>query len=169
MFKFLILFIICIFFFIVYTQRTNLKTNPSSENPPDATPEIFPFKYKYILSNCEYRFYNTLKIFTDSKGYLICPKVGLKDLFDVTIQGKEYMKYWGKISKKHIDFLICDDKLHPLCAIELDDSSHNKAEAKENDEFKNKLFAVANLPLYRIPTAKTYTEEYIKTHISILQ
>ena len=54
---------------------------------------------------------------------VICPKVGLKDFFFICKGvGKDYMNYFGKIAKKHVDFLLCDPgTMKPICGIELDD------------------------------------------------
>ena len=42
---------------------------------------------------------------------VICHKVGLKDFFFIGKGvGKDYMKYFGKIAKKHVDFLLCHER-----------------------------------------------------------
>lgn len=42
---------------------------------------------------------------------VICHKVGLKDFFFIGKGvGKDYMKYFGKIAKKHVDFLFCHER-----------------------------------------------------------
>ena len=127
----------------------------------------FPYHTKYILTNSEYKFYLAFKPLMDRRAYIICPKVGLKDLFEVNSGIKDRMKYFRQISQKHVDFLICNADLRPLFAIELDDKSHNRAEVKERDQFKDNLFKSAGFPLYRIPTSAAYSEEYIKSHIPL--
>ena len=126
-----------------------------------------PYRRKLLLSQNEYRFYTAFKVLADRKSYLICPKVGLKDLFDVTTQGKDRMRYWARISQKHVDFVVCDSHLRPLFAIELDDKSHQRPDVKKNDDFKNTLFASCQFPLYRIPATAVYSEEYILRYISL--
>ena len=126
-----------------------------------------PYRRRHILTNVEYRFYKALKPICDSKGYLILPKIGLKDLFDVTAK-EDHFHWFGKISQKHVDFVICDCTLHPLFAIELDDSSHNTLKALKNDTFKDTLFRSCCFPLYRVPATKEYSEEYIRRFIDML-
>jgi len=158
--------VILIFAYCLLSEfRRTHKRDAENDVPPQG--EDLPYRSKYILSNNEYRFYTALKPLMDSKAYLICPKVGLKDIFDVTAKGRDRAKYWAHISQKHVDFLICDDKLHPLFAIELDDKSHQKADAKERDAFKNALFASAKLPLYRIPSSASYTEEFLTFYLHL--
>ncbi len=109
----------------------------------------YPYSAKLLLTKREYKFYLLLRREADRNHCLICPKVGLKDLLAVTDQ-KEYMKYFHKISQKHVDFVICDYDLRVLFALELDDSTHDSKEARERDRFKNRAFAAANIPLKRI-------------------
>lgn len=109
----------------------------------------YPYGAKHILTKREYKFYLILKQIADEYGYMICPKVGVKDLLAVTDK-KNYMKYFHKIAQKHVDFVICDRNLHVLFAIELDDSSHESKDARRRDRFKDKAFAAAGIPLKRI-------------------
>lgn len=88
---------------------------------------------------------------------------GIKNLFDITDK-KDYMSWFGRIAQKHIDFLICDEKLRPKFAIELDDNSHKN---NKNDSFKDALFKAASLKLIRIRAQIDYSEEYIERNINI--
>lgn len=109
----------------------------------------YPYQARPILTNREYRFYQLLRHETDRRGLLICPKVGLKDLIGVSTR-KNYMKYFRLISQKHIDFVICDQSLRVLFAIELDDSSHDTKEAHKRDRFKDQAMRAARIPLKRV-------------------
>jgi len=115
----------------------------------------FPYKTTYLLSKSEKVFYDALKPVCDKYGYVICPKVGLKDFIVVT-RKKDYLKWFRKISQKHVDFLICDQNLRPIMAIELDDRSHELEKARKNDEFKNELYKRLNFPLIRVKAAQYY-------------
>ena len=54
------------------------------------------------------------------------------------------MKYFHKIAQKHVDFVICDQDLYVLFAIELDDSTHETRDARKRDHLKDKAFALYN-------------------------
>lgn len=108
-----------------------------------------PYEAKPILTKREYTFYRLLKREADARGLLICPKVGLKDLMDVTDR-RNFLQYFRKISQKHVDFVICDKNLRVLFAVELDDSSHDTEDAKKRDQFKDQAFKAAKIPLKRI-------------------
>jgi hypothetical protein len=106
-----------------------------------------------------------LKPVCDRYGYVICPKVGLKDFIVVT-RKKDYIKWFRKISQKHVDFLICDKNLKPIMAIELDDSSHEQEKARKNDEFKDSLYKHMNFPLKRVKAAQYYRYQDIDSLLS---
>lgn len=109
----------------------------------------YPYQAKPILTRREHQFYLMLRRETDRRNLLICPKVGLKDLVSITTKNN-YMKYFRLISQKHIDFVICDQSLHVLFAIELDDSSHDTKDARRRDRFKDQTMRAAKIPLKRI-------------------
>ena len=109
----------------------------------------YPYAARHLLTKREYRFYLLLKEVADEYHYIICPKVGVKDLLSVTDK-KQYMKYFHKIAQKHVDFVICDRDLYVLFVFELDDSTHETRDAKKRDRLKNKAFAAAGIPLKRI-------------------
>jgi len=120
-----------------------------------------------FLSSAEKSFYLTLKTFINEKA-VICPKVSLKDIFFVSKSadngaGKDYMKYFGRIAQKHVDFLLCDPKsMKPLCGVELDDSSHIKEKRAARDEFVDRVYANAGLPLVHIPLKQGYSVDDLK-------
>lgn len=118
----------------------------------------YPYQARPILTKREYSFYLLLRREADRRGLLICPKVGLKDLMEVSTQ-KHYMKYFHKIAQKHVDFVICDASLNILFAVELDDSSHDSKGAKQRDKLKDHAFKAAHIPLKRI---RDYDENSVR-------
>ncbi|MBQ8519172.1 MAG: DUF2726 domain-containing protein [Agathobacter sp.] len=127
----------------------------------DTSPVItdYPYEKKMLLTKTEYAFYKILKAECDNRDYLICPKVRMEDFLEVTCKD-EHLKYRGYIKSRHIDFIICDNKLHMLYGIELDDASHNSQKAQKTDDFKDKVFERIQIPLYRIKVGVgNYTEQ----------
>ena len=154
--------IILIIILIVVNSLLNNKTtakkiNKIKKESEDINTNInnFPYKAKLLLTKSEYTFFKTLQKILDNDKYIICPKVRLEDFIDVTYK-QEIFKYRGYIKSRHVDFLICDNNLHILFAIELDDKTHNSEKAKNTDEFKNKLFEKIGIKLYRIKTEDNY-------------
>lgn len=153
--------IFCIFT-LMFMRHLKRRVKYSSSTNEDLS--YMPYAEKYILTKNEYAFYRELKKITDKKNQLICPKVRLADLFDVTDR-REFVKYFGKINRKHLDFLICDSKLKPLYAIELDDKSHEREDRQVSDRFKDALFDQSSLPLIHIPAAMNYEIKTIKNYL----
>lgn len=141
-------------------QKSNSKENANNTINLDE----MPYKDKFMLTKNEYIFYNELKKIATEMDWIICPKVGLKDLFEVTTK-ENYIGHFRRISQKHIDFIICKDDLKPIYAIELDDNSHNSEKAKQSDRFKNELFKKSKIKLIRIKACKEYSKEYIMRNI----
>jgi hypothetical protein len=55
--------------------------------------------------------------------------------------------------------------MQPLLAIELDDSSHNRPEREDADEFLDAAFDAAALPLVRVPARHSYTRDEVLSGI----
>ena len=79
----------------------------------------------------------------------------------------KWQKAFNKISSKHFDFLLCNkNDLTPICAIELNDSSHNSKKRKERDNFLEAACSSAGIPLVQIKAQATYKVTEIKDSIS---
>jgi len=127
--------------------------------------EVFPFRVRDdFLSNAEISFYHVLQLALNGEG-VICPKVSLAELFFIT-DNKEFQRYFNMISRKRIDFLVCDPiTMRPLYGVELDDQSHQKAARIQRDAFVEKLFSQAGIPLLRFPAKATYNLADVKLQL----
>ena len=64
----------------------------------------------------------------------------------------------NRICCKHVDFLLCHpETFAPLLAIELDDSSHKLAKQVRRDEFVNRVYRAADLPVLHVPASRQYS------------
>lgn len=119
----------------------------------------WPYRSKdSLLSPTEVSFYHVLASITNGR-VVICPKVGLKDLLFITkhYKSREYYSYFGRISQKHIDFVLCEPKaMQPIAAIELDDRSHGQVDRTERDSVVDQIFSAAGLPLLHVAAAQGY-------------
>lgn len=130
-----------------YVRSSSVSTDEHNED--DFSEEELKLPYRVsnsVLTDAEKSFYHTLKLFVGDRA-VICPKIGLKDLFFISREaGKDYLKYFGKIAQKHIDFVLCNPvTMLPLCAIELDDISHTRKKSFERYQFVEKIFKDAGL------------------------
>ncbi len=118
----------------------------------------YPYKVsQHFLTPSEHSFFLVArKVLGDQ--YMICPQVALSAIFFIT--GRYFRVPFQRISQKRIDFLVCDAvTMKSLFGIELDDSSHKKAERTERDDFINNVFQAAGLPLLRVPAKNSYNTE----------
>lgn len=129
----------------------------------------YPYRKKdYLLSVAEKDFYAVLKKFTDENNYLLFSKVRLEDLLWIpkSVPQKERFSLRNRIKSRHVDFLVCDrDKISPLLAIELDDSSHGSNKGMERDDFINQALEDAQLPLLRFRVQRSYNLAVISEEI----
>lgn len=141
---------------LTLSNKKQLSKKKENQSETEYKPWItYPYSKKMLLTKTEYNFYKILKEQCDKQNFLICPKVRMEDFLKVT-DSKNHLKYRGYVKSRHIDFLICDNKLYILAGLELDDPTHNTEKAKKTDDFKDKVFKAIELPLYRIRVAEDY-------------
>lgn len=157
------LIIIVIIVMIVYLttwidKRT--KSNNSHEkedefkNDSEITDKIeeYPYVRTYLLTKNEWRFYKSLKPITDKYQLHILAKIRIADIVNVQqgLSNSERYSAYNKIQSKHFDFVLANpDNLAVLCAIELDDSTHEKIERQKRDYFVENVCKKVDLPLIR--------------------
>lgn len=81
---------------------------------------------------------------------VILTKVRLLDIFRPNNQRKDSNTLFNKVSQKHIDFVIVDDKYNIICLVELDDNTHNSEERQERDKFVDGVAKECGVPIFRI-------------------
>lgn len=107
------------------------------------------YKQVSILTDHEKQNYRIIKSVTDKLRLTLFVKVRIADLITPVASGKRYQALFNKIRSKHVDFVICDAQLNVVCAIELDDKSHNSKSRRERDEFVNITFKNVGINLVR--------------------
>lgn len=93
--------------------------------------------------------------------YFVFPKMRIADMVDV-VDGNGYYQRRNQILPKHVDFLICNDRMVPLMAIELDGSSHSKPSRIERDQLVDEVFKDAELRLSRINVGDNFRAAVVK-------
>ena len=144
-----------------------LKSNQSSKQHSDS----FPYeKQKVLLTPAERSFFGVLeKVIGGS--HRIFVKVRLGDIFKVKagLSNSGRATAFNKISAKHVDFVICsNESVDVLAAIELDDKSHNLRKRQERDNFVDKVFESAGIPLGHIAAQKSYSVQDVSRVTSSL-
>lgn len=115
------------------------------------------YKKDYLLTPTELMFYKILKTITDELNLVICPQVSMYEI----VRNKEH-KYFNKIARKSIDFVITEQNLKIKLCIELDDYSHNRQSRIYRDKFVNEVFKATEVKILRIPVQSYYNMEELK-------
>lgn len=128
------------------------------------------FKYeknKTLFTAAERSFLGVLNQAVDDNT-VILGKVRVADVIrpEKGLNKSDYQKAFNKISKKHFDFLACDKKeMSVVCAIELNDKSHQQENRKERDDFLTEACRSANLQLIQFDVKSAYNLQEIKEKI----
>lgn len=173
--------------YIIATSKTTQNTKPDSINnfistyfmvaiivgiiilfynknktPIKPKPQITPqplnkeYKRKSCLTPTEQFFYRHLRKLVKEE-YKIDPQVVIASIIETN-----GCSNWNKINKKTVDFVIRDENLNAILAIELDDKSHNRYDRIQRDNFVNQVFRDAGIPLIHIKTSNSYEKEINK-------
>lgn len=107
------------------------------------------YKKKYLLTKNEYNFFYKLKPIAEKYNLSILCKIRLADLIEPAYHADRHEWYaaFNKIKSKHIDFVLTTQNMNVLLLIELEDSSHDKAERIERDNFVKSAIESADLKL----------------------
>ena len=105
---------------------------------------------------------------------MIIPQAHFSMFLEHRIKGQNWKAAFSRINGKSVDFLICNNEMKPLFAVELDDSTHNRLERQKRDIFVNSIMNNANMPLLRFKagewnneTIKQKVYQVFQTHASV--
>lgn len=133
---------------------------------PGTVASKLPYQRKdYLLTKAERSFFGVLRGAVADQ-YLIFAKVRLADLVFIPRGTDKRQSHFNRIQSKHIDFVLCDhNAVRPLLAIELDDSSHGRADRRERDGFVDSALAAAGLPILHVPARSGYNVQEVANAI----
>ncbi len=132
-------------------------------------PARLPYRSRgRLVTKAELRFYKSL-VKAAQDEFEVFAMVRIADLLRVDEKVTNRRKWLNRILAKHIDFVLCDPgSLEPRICIELDDSSHQRPDRQQRDEFVDRAFESAGLPLLRIVVQKNYPPREIREMIDSL-
>jgi hypothetical protein len=122
-------------------------------------------KQSYLPTRAERSFYDVLHRAVEPS-LVVFPKVRLADVVKVRKGTESWQSHYNRISAKHVDFLVCTcDTLSPALVIELDDSSHERADRQERDTFVDSALASAGIPIVHMPARSQYNPSEIAARV----
>ena len=126
-------------------------------------------KVNGLFSAAERSFFGVLIQAVDENAQVF-GKVRVADVITPRKNGSksDWQKAFNKVSRKHFDYLLCDkNDLSVLCAIELNDRSHNSRVRKERDQFLESACKSADIPLVQVSAKAAYSIAEIQSCISV--
>lgn len=114
----------------------------------------------FFFSASERSFYEALCRLAPE--HTVFAKVRLSDLVRVQASGREFWERFKSISSKHVDFVLCDEQLAPVVAIELEDTSPLSAKRRIPDRVLEAVLESAALPIVRVPAQRGYENDEIR-------
>lgn len=138
-----------------HKEKAKEKENATTESGRDTS----KYEAKSLLTETENQFFQFLKKDLEDYDVVITTKVRLEDLVKVKSNDfSEIQKLRGYVKSRHIDFIVCNGNMEVVAGIEVDDASHNSADAKKIDTFKNDIFRKIGKELYRVTNVNKLKE-----------
>lgn len=155
------LIILGLLFFLIVLLVCSIQLELSPDNDKLDKPLYLYDIKRHLMTQREERFFLLLNTIFGSEYYII-PQVHLSTLFEHKIRGQNWRAAFYHINGKSVDFVLLDKRnLKPVCAVELDDSTHDSQERQERDLEVERIFERARFPLIRIRHFERYTEQEI--------
>lgn len=138
--------------------------NPRKKKSKKINDESYPFESVSLMTITEKAFYKELKAALPE--YTVFAQVGLSRVIRVK-RGHNHYYWFNRINRMSLDYLVVDESLETVAAIELDDASHNSKKAKERDAKKNKALEAAGINLIRWHVQNKPNRDEIRKTLSL--
>lgn len=110
---------------------------PNKKSEKNIESNAGKFEKTTLLTANEKQKFASIKYVTDKLRLQLYAKVRLADIVTPKQNVKNWYAYFNKVKAKHVDFLVCNNLFEPICAIEIDDTSHDRDDRKQRDKFVN--------------------------------
>ncbi|MGF1794193.1 DUF2726 domain-containing protein [Photobacterium profundum] len=149
-------------------SRVRKETFSKEIDPKEILADDSYQKIPTLFSPAERSFYGVLEsVLTDD--LVLFGKVCVADVIKPKqgLSKKEWGSLFNKVSRKHFDFVICDKEyLTVICAVELNDSSHDNTDRENRDKFLADAMYSAGVPLVFIPAKRNYVVSEVTSLLS---
>lgn len=133
-----------------------IKRKQESESTPDDGPPASFYKKSPLTEIEQILYYRLVSALPD---YVVLAQVQVSRIVGM----KQFSQGWfNKISRKSVDFLICQKNFSILAAIELDDSSHDTEERQAKDADKDAALKGAGIRMIRCRASDLPTTDAIQ-------
>jgi very-short-patch-repair endonuclease len=162
--------IMVVLFFIHLFRRTLSPDRPSAaqiDSAPASSTGLPYARIPHLLTAAEGDFFATLQAAAPA-GMVIFAQVRLANLVQVQRWARRDKTNWYKIQAKCVDFVVCEPRTFiSRLVIELDDSSHSRADRRVRDAFVDDILAAAGLPILHVRWQRRYDPRDLAQQIAI--
>lgn len=97
----------------------------------------------------------------------ICAQMPLRQVVEVARGTGNRLTWQNKINQKVIDFVLIDrETFAPRVLVELDDSSHQRAERQKRDADVDRIAAAAGLPIVHVRAGRSYSPAAVAAQLN---
>jgi hypothetical protein len=128
--------------------------------------ETWPYQSRgNLLTASAIKLYKALDDYLDSARFVICPKVSYQDILKVSDGDRSRRNnFQNKISKKRVDFTICDkSNMEIIACVDISSKTGSSEETLEKEKDADKTFSDARIKLLRFPSKTSYSKEEIES------
>lgn len=150
--------IICVTILVVgvVLKIVLIKIGASARNAPRYR------KIPQLLTKTEQQFWQALMQAIPNNVH-VHSKVRLCDLVECRFGNNQ--TDFNRISSKHVDFVLCSKDSTVLGVIELDDSTHFRADRKRRDQFVDNVMGDAGIRILHVPAKQNYDMQSLSADI----
>jgi len=155
--------IVIILMGIFYFFKSKLGLNDVAK---DTNQKDLPYvKKEYLMTKAEHEFFKVLQEVVKDRYYIV-PQVQLSNLVQVEKAERWEYALRNKIDRKSVDFVLFNKEYFtPHLVIELDDSSHDRADRHTRDNFVNEVLDKVGIGIVHIKTAYSYNLNEIESYV----
>ena len=145
----------------------NLKISSKAASDEEIKKSNYRYYAKsYIMTQRESDFFVLLNEVLGSKWYIV-PQVHLSALLNHKVKGQNWRGAFQHINGKSVDYvLLSKETTKPICAIELDDASHDRVDRSSRDDEVERIFKQAKIPLARFRRTNNLSRQDIVNTIA---
>lgn len=152
---------------IVLIYKYAKRKKQSKDNVEEVDKYGYQYTAKqYIMTRAETDLFRKLYNSVNEK-YFIFPQIHLSTILNHKINGQNWRGAFSHINGKSVDYVLCDkNTLGLICAVELDDYTHNNVDRVERDHEVEKILKNAGIPLVRLYDFNNRSDEDIRNIIA---
>ena len=163
---YLFIIIIIILLGVFYFFKEKLSLNEKAENSKSDDYKHY-VKKNYLMSKAEHEFFKVLQEVVKDRYYFV-PQVQLSKIIEVNKYEKFKRKYFNKIDRKSVDFVLFNKEYFtPYMVIELDETSHMLPVRESRDNFVDDILNRVGIKIVHIKTAYVYDLSVIISELTL--